>query len=61
MELAPRFRAERLRRQVRDSINLALRATSMPSLALLIDTAIETRRAARAAEEEAARTAEGRR
>jgi hypothetical protein len=56
MELAPRYRAERLRQQVRDAIDLALKATSVASLALLIDTAIETRRAARAAEDEARRS-----
>ena len=56
MELAPQYRARRLRQQTRDSISLALKASSAASLALLIDTAIETRRQATAAEAEAARS-----
>lgn len=56
MELARQYRAQRLRQQMRDSINLALKASSVPALALLIDTAIETRRQATAAEAEAARS-----
>lgn len=55
MELTPRYRAERLRQQVRDAIDLALKATSVTALALLIDTAIESRRGAKAAEDEARR------
>ena len=53
MELSPRYRAERLRQQVRDAIELALKATSAASLALLIGTAIESWRGLKAAEEEA--------
>lgn len=52
MELSPQYRAARFRQQVRDSLDLALKASNPRSLALLIDTAIESRRQEAAAEGE---------
>jgi hypothetical protein len=53
MELAPRYRAERHRRQARESLALAMEAHEQRSLALLIDTAIESNRLAREAARQA--------
>jgi hypothetical protein len=50
MELAPLYRARRHRRHVADSISLALKAETPNSLALLIDTAIESQQMAHEAE-----------
>ncbi len=52
MELSAKYRAERHRRAAEDSLKLAMRASGERSLALLIDTAIESRRQASAAERE---------
>ena len=47
MELSPRFKVEEARQQARDSLTLAMKAHEERSLALLIDTAIESSRTAR--------------
>ncbi|MCW3798293.1 hypothetical protein OMW55_10815 [Sphingomonas sp. BN140010] len=52
MDLAAKYRAERHRRAAEDSLKLAMRASGEGSLALLIDTAIESRRQARESERE---------
>ena len=53
MDLSPEYKAERLRQQAADSLSLAMRASHERSLALLIDTAIESRRRERIAREQA--------
>jgi len=54
MELSAKYRAERHRREAEDSLRLAMKAHGERALALLIDTAIESRQQAGAAEREAA-------
>lgn len=49
MKLSPKYRAERHRRDAADSVALAMKTHGERSLALLIDTAIESRRQERAA------------
>lgn len=49
MELSPKYKAERHRRQARDSMSLAMKAREERSLALLIDTAVENFQMAREA------------
>lgn len=56
MELSPRYRAERHRAHVHDSLTLAMKTSQPQSLAMLIDTAIESRRMAVEAEAEIQRT-----
>ena len=53
MELTPRYRAQRHRAHVKDSLTLAMKTQQQRSLAMLIDTAIESRRKAAEAEREA--------
>lgn len=53
MELSPRFRAHRYRAHARDSLTLAMKTAHPRSLAMLIDTAIESRAKALEAEREA--------
>lgn len=55
MELSPRYRARRHRALVNDSLTLAMKTQQQRSLAMLIDTAIESRRKAAEAEREAER------
>lgn len=50
MELAPAYRVLRHRRQLAQSIDLALKAQAPASVALLIDTAIESQQQAFAAD-----------
>ena len=50
VELAPSYRALRHRRQVADSLDLAMKTKAAASLALLIDTAIESQQQAAEAE-----------
>jgi len=54
MLLSAKYRAERHRRAANDSLKLAMKTNGERSLALFIDTAIESRRQASAAEREAA-------
>jgi hypothetical protein len=56
MELAPTYRAARHRRQAIESLELAMKAHNERSLALLIDTAIESCGKAKQAEREAQST-----
>jgi hypothetical protein len=53
MELSPRYRARRHRAVANDSLTLAMKTQQQRSLAMLIDTAIESRRKAAEAEREA--------
>lgn len=55
MELTPRYRARRHREHLRDSLTLAMKTAHPRSLAMLIDTAIESRAKAVEAEREAER------
>ncbi len=55
MKLAPKYQAQRYGRQVQDSVTLAMKTRSEQSLALLIDTAIESRAKQRLAESEVER------
>lgn len=55
MELSPHYRARRHRALVNDSLTLAMKTQQQRSLAMLIDTAIESRRKAAEAEREAER------
>ncbi len=52
MELTPRYRARRHRAHVNDSLTLAMKTRQQRSLAMLIDTAIESCRKATEAERE---------
>ena len=53
MNLLPEYRARRHRQEAADSLTLAMKATGERSVALLIDTAIESRRRERIAVAEA--------
>jgi hypothetical protein len=53
MKLSPKLRAERHRSDARDSLSLAMKARHERALAMLIDTAIESRRQEAAARREA--------
>jgi hypothetical protein len=55
MQLSPVYRAARHRDNVRDSLKLAMKADDERALALLIDTAIESRRCEQQAQQEADR------
>ena len=52
MELTPQYRARRHRAHVDDSLSLAMKTHQQRSLAMLIDTAIESCRKAAEAEQE---------
>lgn len=54
MELSPQYRARRFRTHERASIELAMKTRQLRSLAMLIDTAIESHQKAVEAEREAA-------
>ncbi|WP_205481109.1 hypothetical protein [Sphingomonas arenae] len=60
MELSPQYRARRFRTHERDSIELAMKTRQTRSLAMLIDTAIESHQKAVEAEQEAARESQSR-
>lgn len=53
MQLSPEYRARRYREDARDSLLLAMKARDERALALLIDTAIESRRKEQSASREA--------
>ena len=58
MELSPTYRARKYREHLRDSLTLAMKTANPRSLAMLIDTAIESRAKAVEAEREASRQAD---